>query len=86
MPLQTSGTITMNQIRGELGISTQAPFSLDLAENGQYVSINQCSPNIPSPSNPTSMSEWFGYCHSCSCGFFICLEYSNTSCSAACSA
>jgi hypothetical protein len=86
MALQTSGSITMNQIRGELGISTQAPFSLDMAENGEYVAINQCSPNIPAPSNPAAMSEWYGYCHTCTCGYSFCLGYSATSCSEACTA
>ena len=63
MALPSSGTLGMNQIRIELGISTQAPFSLDTAENGGYVSLNQCSPSLPFSGNPAAISEWYGYNH-----------------------
>lgn len=63
MALPSSGTLGMNQIRVELGIPSQAPFSLDTAENGGYVAINQCSNSQPSPSNPAKISEWYGYNH-----------------------
>ena len=57
----------MNDIRVELGISSQSPFSLDTAENGGYVTINVCSPSRPSSGNPAAMSEWYGYNHTATC-------------------
>jgi hypothetical protein len=57
----------MNDIRVELGIPSQSPFSLENAENEIYVSINPCSQSIPSSNNPASISEWYGYCHTCTC-------------------
>jgi len=67
MALPTSGSLSMNQIRTELGIPSQAPLSLDTAENGGYVAINQCSPLRPSAGNPASISEWYGYNHTINC-------------------
>ena len=64
MALPSSGTIGMNQIRTELGIPSQAPFSLDTAENEGYVALNQCSANRPNSSNPAAISEWYSYNHS----------------------
>ena len=64
MALPSSGTISMSQIRTELGIPNQAPFSLDTAENGGYVAINQNSASRPNAANPASMSEWYSYNHS----------------------
>lgn len=64
MALPSSGQISMSQIRTELGIPSQAPFSLDTAENGGYVAINQNSTSRPSASNPAAMSEWYSYDHS----------------------
>ena len=67
MALPSSGTLTMNAIRIELGIPTQSPFSLDTAENGGYVTINVCSPSRPSSGNPAAMSEWYSYNHTATC-------------------
>ena len=64
MVLPSSGQIAMSQIRTELTVTSQAPFSLDTAENGGYVAINTYSPSYPSSGNPASMSEWYGYNHS----------------------
>lgn len=61
--LPSSGLITMGDIRTELGVPSQAPFSLDTATNGGYGSINPASPNRPSGANPDSLSEWYGYDH-----------------------
>ena len=36
MVLPSSGQIAMSQIRTELNVASQAPFSLDTAENGGY--------------------------------------------------
>lgn len=70
MALQTSGTITMNDIRTELGIPSQAPFGLDQARQGVYVPLNSCSTNKPPTSGAVSLASWYGYNHAatCSCG------------------
>lgn len=80
----------MNQIRAELGIPSQAPLSLDTAENGGYVAINQCSSSRPSSANPATISEWYGYNHTINCcGGATCYTHSGYSldanCTAACS-
>lgn len=67
MALQGSGAIRASQINTELTRSASASISLDTAENGGYVSINQCSPSRPSASNPASMSEWYNYNHTFAC-------------------
>jgi hypothetical protein len=63
MPLPTSGQISMNDIRIELG-SLANNFSLNGAESGVYGAINQNSANRPNGSTPNAMSEWYGYDHS----------------------
>lgn len=64
MTLPSSGPISFNDIRIELGVPSQAPFSLDAAENGTYATIQQCATPRPSSANPASISEWYGYNHS----------------------
>lgn len=61
--LPSSGIITMGDIRTELGVPSQAPFSLNTATNGGYGSINPASPNKPSGADPDALSEWYGYDH-----------------------
>lgn len=85
MALQSSGTITVNQIRTELGISTQAPFALDVAAKSGYVAVNYCSPSFPSYSSPNAISEWYNYCHTCQCGYYFCMGFSTVNCTTACS-
>lgn len=63
MTLPASGQISFNDIRVELGVPSQAPFSLDSASNGTYAAINTNSPSYPSGSNPDSVSEWYSYNH-----------------------
>jgi hypothetical protein len=53
----------MGEIRTELEVPSQAPFSLNTATDGGYGSINPASPNRPSGANPDSLSEWYGYDH-----------------------
>lgn len=65
MALPTSGTISMSAIRTELGIPSQAPFSLLTARNGGYVPLNPYSPTLPTSSPVVSLSAWYGYCHTC---------------------
>ena len=57
------GSVSMSSINSELGRSSTAQISLDSAENGSYVCINQFSSARPSSTNPASMSEWKGYNH-----------------------
>lgn len=72
MALPLSGQLCMSAIRTELGIPSQAPFCLDVAENGGYVALNICSPYKPSSTDPACISEWYGYCHTCSCATVSC--------------
>ena len=67
MALPSSGQLSMNQIRTELGVQTQAPFSLYSAQIGSYVTINPCSTSKPSSSTPANISKWYGYNQSASC-------------------
>jgi|LauGreDrversion4_2_1035121.scaffolds.fasta_scaffold190691_2 hypothetical protein len=85
MPLPTSGAISLSQIRAELGVPSQAPFSLNTATNGGYATVNTCSNNYPISTDPDSVSEWLGYCHSCTCGYYFCMGFSTASCATACS-
>ena len=63
MAIPSSGTIGLGTIRTELEVPSQAPFSLDVASNGGYGSINPSSPSRPSGANPDGISEWYGYDH-----------------------
>jgi len=62
MPLQTTGPISMGDIRSELG-STVSNFSLKDAEFGEYGLLNIGSTSIPNGLTPSSISEWYGYNH-----------------------
>lgn len=66
MALPTSGPISLGDINGELGRARTSNISLDAAENGSYVAINQSSISKPSSTNPAIISEWRGYNHSTS--------------------
>jgi len=84
MALPSSGTLSMSEIRAELGVTGQAPFSLYNASIGTYATINTCSQYRPNGTSPYAISEWYSYCHSCTCGTSFCFGYSTSSCSAAC--
>lgn len=71
MALPSTGTLSFNDIRIELGVSGQSPFGLDEAENGTYAVINQCSPDPPSATNPAQISEWYGYNHTATASIFL---------------
>lgn len=80
----TGNTISFNDIRIELGISTQSPFGLDQAENGNYVAINKCAVPYPASGNPAEISEWWSYDHSVAATEIALTDSNATSCSAAC--
>ena len=65
MALPSSGTISMNSIRTELGVSAQAPFSLNSARSGTYSPLNPYSPSLPPATGQVSLSSWYNYCHTC---------------------
>ena len=61
MALPSSGTISMDMIRIELGVPTQSPFGLNEARNGTYVALNPNSPTLPPSSGQVSLSDWYSY-------------------------
>lgn len=63
MPLPQSGEISIDNIRVELGFSSQTNFSLRDAENGTYATLNPASINLPNPEDTSTLSEWYGYNH-----------------------
>lgn len=69
--LPSTGPISLNDIRTQLGLSTKTNFSLDSAENGDvangYPTINKCSPTRPSDVDGCSLSEWYNYDHGAAC-------------------
>lgn len=84
MALPSSGTITMNGIRTELAIPTQAPFSLNTAVQEGYVYLNDCSAAQPNPAPPQTLSEWYSYNHSAPCYNQGNFKFSGVSCTDAC--
>lgn len=64
MTLTGSGQISFNDLRVELGVSGQAPFSIASASTGVYATINTNSPSYPNASEPHAISEWYSYNHS----------------------
>ena len=65
MGLPSSGQISMNDIRIEMGIPSQSPFGLNEARNGTYVALNTNSPTSPPSTGQVSLSSWYGYCQTC---------------------
>jgi len=53
MTLPASGQISFNDLRVELGIPTQAPFSITTAATNGYVTINTNSPSYPNSATQT---------------------------------
>jgi len=79
MTLPASGVLGMSDIRNELQVISQSPFSLADATTGVYVTLNNCSPVKPNASTPYAISEWYSYCHLCACNLF-CMTTGSTSC------
>lgn len=65
MGLPSSGPLSFNDIRVELGVPTQSPFSMDTARAGGYVTLNIFSPSLPPPTGEVSMDDWYNYCQTC---------------------
>lgn len=84
MALPGSGQISMSQIRTELGIPNQANFRIGAASRGDYVAINNCSIPHPTPPEPQTLSEWYGYNHTAPCGTQFCMGFATTNCTDAC--
>lgn len=84
MALPSSGQLSMNDIRTELGIPSQSPFSLDTAINGGYVALNECSAAKPNPATPQAISEWYSYNHATACYNVGSFKFSSLSCDDAC--
>jgi hypothetical protein len=85
MALPASGQLSMNDIRVELGVPSQAPMSLQAASIGTYATINTCSPSRPNSSSPYAISEWYSYCHTCPCFSDITSDPETTVTEACCS-
>ena len=79
MALPSSGIISMNDIRVELGVPSQSPFGLNEARSGTYVALNTNSPTLPPASGQVSLSDWYSYCQSCDTYYF---SYASTSATA----
>jgi hypothetical protein len=64
MALPGSGQISFNDIRIELGISSQAPFSINTAVTDGYdpgTVDRQFATSFPNSTTPHSVSEWYSY-------------------------
>jgi hypothetical protein len=59
MSIPSSGRISFNDLRVELGVPSQAPFKLGEAERGTYATINPNS-NVVN-ADPARISEFYGY-------------------------
>ena len=72
MALPLVGSISMDNIRAELGVPSQPDFDINTARSGGYVAINQNSPYLPPQSVYTqvSLGDWRGYCQSCGTYYF----------------
>lgn len=68
MVLPASGQISFNDIRIELNVGGQSPFSLESASKGLYVPLNPASPSAPNSTAPYAVSEWYSYQHCISVG------------------
>jgi len=65
MALPPYGIISMDDIRVELGVPSQAPFDIDIARQGGYVILNPYSPTMPPYSGTVSLASWYSYCQAC---------------------
>ena len=78
MALPSSGQISMDDIRIELGVPTQSPFGLNEARSGTYAAINPCSTYKPPATGQISLSDWYGYNHTQACPFYEIVFYGTT--------
>ena len=66
MALQSSGQISISDIKTELGTSSSSNLNLKGLETGTFGTINTGSASYPNGSAPYAMSEWYSYDHSAS--------------------
>lgn len=69
MTLPLSGVLKFSEINTELGRASTSLIQIDKAENGDYATINTCGFPRPSPTNPATVSEWYGYDHNAPCNY-----------------
>jgi hypothetical protein len=89
MTLTGSGQISFNDIRVELNVPSQSPFTLGESSRNIYATIQQCQTPFPSSTNPDSISEWYGYNHSATASLTIneaSMDYTSSNCTDACNA
>lgn len=75
--LPTSGQITMDMIRAELGVPSQTNFTLDNARDGVYAPLNPYSPYLPPFTGQVKLTDWYGYCHTCTTLYSHTVYYSD---------
>ena len=76
--------LSFYDINIELGRNGTASIGIDNAENGDYGAINKCASPFPNSSNPASINEWYSYNHNAGTTEIGVVDYSATSCAAAC--
>ena len=82
MTLPSSGSISFYDINIELGRSGTA--TLDIESAASDTTIQNCATPYPDPSNPESITEWYGYNHSLNATLQSTVITSNTDCNYAC--
>lgn len=78
MVLPSSGQISFNDIRVELNVSTQSPFSITDAVTGVYKTLNPAASPQPDTATPHAISEWYGYDHCIALNGGVQLNYNQT--------
>lgn len=88
MTLTGSGQISFNDIRVELNVPSQSPFTLGEASRNIYAIIQQCQTPFPSSTDPDAITEWYGYNHSATASLTIneTTDYTSSNCTDACNA
>lgn len=77
MALQSSGPIKMSELNTELNRGATEEFSISLAAEGGYETINTNSTNKPNDSTPHAISEWYGYDHNAAAAYSNTRYYQN---------
>jgi hypothetical protein len=78
MVLPSSGQISFNDLRIELNVTTQSPFSITDAVTGVYTALNPAASPQPDTATPHAISEWWGYDHCIALNGGVNIAYNNT--------